>query len=87
MYIDRDHLFFMYQNEFVISPMCITYNKISKKITLDTNMREYSINDEMTLEYYRDMITRGYVLEEDCTITIKPVFRYNDTIGIHNVII
>jgi hypothetical protein len=67
--------------------MAYSFNKITRKITLDNTMRHYDVSNVMELEYYRDIITRSYTLEENCTITVKPIFSQSYAYGDHNVII
>lgn len=86
-YLDRDHQFRLYLNDFILSSMCYNYNRLSKLITLDTVMKEYTNNDKLELEYYQDIITKEYMLDKDCEITVKPVFTDSYTYGYHNVII
>lgn len=86
-YLDRDHRFRLFQNGFVIPSMAYTFNRITRKITLDNTMKKYNCNDVMELEYYRDIITRSYALLENCTITVKPIFSQSYAYGDHNVII
>ena len=86
-FMDRDHKFYLYQNGFIISPLCYYYNKLSRLFTLDIMMKPYSIEDEMELEYYQDLVELSYTLEEDCQIKIKPIFKQTATFGDHNIII
>ena len=86
-YLDRDHQFRLYMNGFIISSMCYKFNRLSKLITLDTVMKNYTVNDKMEMEYYQDIITKDYMLEEDCEIFVKPIFTDSYTYGYHNVII
>jgi hypothetical protein len=86
-YLDRDHQFRLYLNDFILSSMCYNYNRLSKLITLDTVMKEYTNNDKLELEYYQDIITKEYMLDKNCEITVKPVFTDSYTYGYHNVII
>ena len=41
----------------------------------------------MEMEYYQDIITKDYMLEQDCQISIKPIFKDSYTYGYHNIII
>ena len=86
-YLDRDHQFRLYLNDFILSSLCYNYNRLSKLVTLDTVMKRYTINDKLEMEYYQDIITRDYMLDEDCEITIKPIFTDTYTYGNHNIII
>lgn len=86
-YMDRDHQFRLYMNDFIVSSMCYKFNRITKLITLDTILKQYTINDKMEMEYYQDIITKDYMLEEDCEISIKPIFAESYTYGYHNVIV
>lgn len=85
-YLDRDHQFRLFLNDFILSSMYYSYNRITKLITLDTVAKKYELGDKVHMEYYKDIITKTYVVEQDCTITIKPVFVESYTYGTHNVI-
>lgn len=86
-YLDRDHQFRLYLNGFILSSMAYAFNRVTKLITLDTVMKHYDINSKLEMEYYQDLIRKDYMLEEDCTIKVKPIFTDSYTYGFHNVII
>ena len=86
-YLDRDHQFRLYMNDFILSTMTYKYNRLSKLITLDTVLKKYTMNDKMEMEYYQDIITKDYMLEENCEISVKPIFTDSYAYGYHNVII
>lgn len=86
-YLDRDHQFRLFMNNFIVSSLCFSFNRVTKMITLDTNMKELTVNDTMELEYYQDLIVKEYMLEDDCIIHVKPIFTESYTYGKHNVII
>lgn len=86
-YLDRDHQFRLFLNDFVLTSLCYKYNQLSRLITLDTVMKTYTINDVIELEYYQDLITKSYMLESDCEIYVKPIFTDTYTYGYHNIII
>ena len=86
-FLDRDHQFRLYINDVIVSSLCYNYNRISRLITLDTVLREYSLSDDkVELEYYQDLIIKEYMLEDNCEIFVKPVFTQSYTYGDHNVI-
>ena len=86
-FLDRDHKFRLYLNDFIVSSMCYSFNRLSKLITLDTVMMKYQIGDKLEMEYYQDIITKDYMLENNCDITVKPIFKDSYTYGYHNIII
>ena len=86
-YIDRDHQFRLYLNDFILGNMAYTYNRVNKLISMDIVMKNYTPNDKVELEYYQDLITRSYMLEKNCQIYVKPIFTDSYTYGYHNVII
>lgn len=86
-YLNQDHQFYLYQNDFIINKMFYSYNRITRLITLDTTIREYSTNDDMTIKYYRNIITKEYNFEENCDIKIVPIFKDSSVFGNHNIII
>lgn len=87
MFLDRDHRFKVYVNNAVISSLYYQYNKFSKLLTINKNLKELSSNDKIRIDYYRDMITKTYILEQNCSIKIKPIFKDTYTYGTHNIII
>ena len=86
-YLDRDHQFRLYLNDFILGTMTYKYNRVHKLISLDTVMKKYESTDKLELEYYQDLITRSYMLETDCQIYVKPIFTDSYTYGYHNIII
>jgi hypothetical protein len=87
LYTDRDHKFQFFINDFILSTLYFQYNKYNRLLTIDTNLKPITINDTFRLEYYRDMITKTYPLEQDCSIKIKPIFTDTYAYGTHNIII
>ena len=67
--------------------MTYKYNRLSKLITLDTVMKKYTVNDKIEMEYYQDIISKDYMLEENCEISVKPIFTDSYTYGYHNIIV
>lgn len=86
-YLDKDYRFRLYLNDTLLNSLQYKYNRLSKLITLNIDILEYTVNDKLELEYYQDIITKEYMPEENCEITIKPVFKDGFTYGTHNVII
>lgn len=86
-YLDRDHQFRLYLNGFQLSSMAYAFNRVTKLITLDTVMKHYDVNSKLEIEYYQDLIRKDYMVEEDCSIKVQPVFTESYTYGFHNVII
>lgn len=87
LYTDRDHKFRIYINDTILSTLYYQYNKYNRFLTIDRNMKVLDVLDEITLSYFRDMITRSYPLQNDCQIKVKPIFADSYTYGNHNVII
>lgn len=87
IYLDRDYQFKMYVNDFILSTSLYSYNRIKKLVTIDPLLKPVTVNDLIEMEYYRDLITRSYPLEQDCKISIKPLFTDSYLYGNHNVII
>jgi hypothetical protein len=67
--------------------MVTSYNRVTRLISIDTALEEYSIENEVYLEYYRDVITKEYVTEDDCIIIVTPILKDSSIIGDHNVIL
>ena len=87
LYTDRDHKFRIYINDFIVSTLYYEYNKYNHLVTINKNLKEINPNDKITLEYFRDMITKSYPLESNCKIKVVPVFADTYTYGNHNVIV
>jgi hypothetical protein len=88
MFTDRDHKFRLYINNFVVSSLYYQYNKYTRLLTLDTNLKPITVNDTFRLEYYRDRIKLTlFGLEKNCTIEVVPIYADTYTYGNHNVII
>lgn len=86
-YLDRDHQFRLYLNGFILSSMCYSFNRVNKLVSLDTVMKKYSVTDVVEMEYYQDLISKEYMVQDDCRIFVKPIFTQSYTYGDHNVII
>lgn len=87
LFTDREHKFKLFINKAIVSAMYYQYNKYSKLLTIDKNLKPLTVNDTIELEYYRDRIKRTFVVSQDCQIKIEPVFADTYTYGNHNVII
>lgn len=86
-YYDRDHKFFLIKDDRYLSTMVTSYNRVTRLMSIDTALEDYSIESEVYLEYYRDVITREYVTEDDCIIIVTPILKDSSIIGDHNVIL
>ena len=92
-FLDRDHQFRLFiQKSYdtsytILSNFCYNFNRRTHLITLDIVMKKYEPEDKIKLQYYKDIITKKYMLTEDCTISIKPIFKDSYTYGYHNIII
>lgn len=86
-FIDRNHKPRLYQNGHALANICYDYNRITRLITLNTNIKEYSLDDKMELEYWVDVIKRSYNVEDDCRIIVRPIFSQDYGFGDHNIII
>ena len=85
--LDRDYQFKIFLNDSMLSSMCYNYNRVTKLISIDTNMEAYSPSDKAVLKYYRDIITKKYAFTDDCQLSVKPIFRDDYNYGYHNIII
>ena len=86
-YLDRDHQFHLYLNGFVLSTMTYAFNRLSRLITLDTAMKTYNASSKVEIMYYQDVISKSYMLTDECQISVKPIFTDSYSFGTHNVII
>ncbi len=87
IYIDRDHKFKIYINNAIVSTLYYQYNKYNKMLTIDKNLKTINAGDTIKLQYFKDTITKTYMLEQDCQIKVKPIFRQTYSYGTHNIII
>lgn len=87
IFLDRDHKFKIFINDFIVSPLFYQYNKYTRKVTIDKNLKPIQANDKIVVEYFRDYVTKSYTLDENCNIKIRPIFADTYTYGNHNVII
>lgn len=87
IFIDRDHKFKLFMNDSILTSLYYQYNKYTRLLTIDTNLKPININDRFRLEYYRDRIKRTYTLEDNCKIEVVPVYADTYTYGNHNIII
>ena len=56
-------------------------------ITIDTVLKPYSQSNKIELEYYQDLISKTYMLEEQCDIWVKPIFIEGYNHSHHNIIL
>lgn len=90
-YLDRDYTFYITlingEIEERLGSMFVSFNRITKMITIDTIAKTYDVNSRAKLTYFQDFITKTYSLVDDCKIIVKPVFVEGYTYGFHNIII
>lgn len=86
-YLDRDHKFRLYLDGIMVTSMAVSFNRLTKLITLDSVMKTCDLNTKIEMEYYQDLISKDYLLEQDCQIFVKPIFSDSYRFGFHNVII
>lgn len=87
LYTDRDHKFKIFINNVVLSTLYYQYNKYSRLLTIDSNLKVIEPTDIIRLDYYRDMISKTYMVQEDCSIRVKPIFAETYKYGNHSIII
>ena len=86
IFMDRTHKFRIFLNGFALPSLYYNYNRVTKLVSIDTSLQAYVPSDTVELEYYLDVITRSYAMEENCRIIIRPVFSQDYGYGDHNVI-
>ena len=86
-FYDRDHHFRLFQNGHALATLYYNYNRVTRLFTIDEHLLTYMNSDEMELEYYVDVIVKTYQFEENCKITVRPIFSHSYDYGDHNVII
>lgn len=87
IFMDIDHKFNLYINGFIVSPIYYNHNRNTNLVTINTKIQPVDPSDEIILEYYRNVISRTYLLEDDLKIIIKPIYRKHVQYGGHNVIV
>lgn len=87
IFIDRDHKFKLFINNSIVSTLFFQYNKFNRLLTIDTNLKPIKSTDKFLLQYFRDRITKDYMLEDNCKIEVVPIYADTYTYGNHNVII
>ena len=85
-FLDRDHWFRLYLNDIILSEMFYNYNRVLKWFSLDLVAKDYTVNDKLELEYDRNVITKTYLVEDNCQIKITPIWRDSYAVGTHNII-
>ena len=87
LYTDQDHKFKIYINGKILSSLYYQFNKYNNLLTIDQNLKVLEETDIIRIDYYRDMISKSYILENDCTIKVIPVFNEDYVFGNHNIIL
>lgn len=86
-FYDRNHHFRLFQNNHALSSIYYNYNRINRLFTLDTQLVEYNVSDDMELEYFVDVIKKTYTSDKEFKIIIKPTFSQEYMYGDHNIIV
>lgn len=86
-YVDREHQFRLFFDDAPLPTMFFKYNRVNGLITIDTVLKPYSQSNKIELEYYQDLITKTYMLEEQCDIWVKPIFIEGYNHSHHNIIL
>lgn len=86
-FYDRNHHFRLFQNGHALSSIYYNYNRVNRLFTIDTQLIEYNVGDDIELEYFVDVIKRTYTFEKEFKILIKPVFSQEYMYGDHNIIV
>lgn len=87
IYLDRDHGILIQIDDIQISKLYYTINKVSKLFTINTNQVTINPDTNIKLTYYKDVVSKSYSFEEDCSIIIKPILSSNYSYGKHNIIL
>ena len=87
IYMDQDHRFSIFINGFILPPINYSHNRITNLITINEKIQPVEPTDEIFLEYYRNVISRSYLLEDDIKIIVKPIYRDSVQYGGHNMIV
>lgn len=87
IYMDRDHDIIILINDIQISKLYYTVNKPAKLFTINTNKITINPDTKISIIYYKDIIEKSYMVEQDCEIFIKPIIIDSYHYGQHNVIL
>ena len=87
IYIDRDHNITVLVDDIQISKLYYTVNKIAKLFTINTNKITINPDSKISIIYYKDVIEKSYMLDDDCEIYVKPVIIDSYHYGQHNIIL
>lgn len=78
--------FFEVNGEAIDLTVCGIFNQETGWITILKKRMELKPDDDIVLCYYEDVIRRSYILEEDGSFLVEPVFYPYQKIGDHNLI-
>lgn len=87
IYMDRDHDIIILVNDIQISKLYYTVNKFAKLFTINTNKITINPDTKISIIYYKDIIEKSYMVEQDCEIFVKPIITDSYHYGQHNVIL
>lgn len=87
IYMDKDHEIIILVDGIQISKLHYTINKTAKIFTINTNKVKIEPNTKVKIIYYKDIIEKSYMLENDCEFFVKPIIIDSYQYGMHNVIL
>ena len=87
IYMDRDHDIIILVDDIQISKLYYTVNKPAKLFTINTNKITINPDTKVSIIYYKDIIEKSYMVEQDCEIFVKPIIIDSYHYGQHNVIL
>lgn len=87
IFMDREHKIKVYVDGMLISSLWYTINRRTLMFTINKNKVSMNTDTKIMVKYYKDVITKEYALDKDCTVSVKPVFLPSYHYGDHNVIL
>lgn len=87
IYLDKDHSIIVLIDGLQISSLCYNVNKLRNVFSISTNKIELNPSTKIEMIYYKDMIEKSYLLENDCEIFVKPIIKESYQYGDHNIIL
>lgn len=87
IYLDRDHKIRIFVDKIQVSNLFFTINKTAKLFTINTNAIAINPDSIVSIEYYKDIIEKSYMIETNCEIIVKPKMIGSYHYGKHNIIL
>jgi hypothetical protein len=87
IYMDRDHKIRVFVDDIQISSLYYTINKMAGLFTINKNAITINPDSIVKIEYYKDIIEKSYMVEQECEVIVKPKMIESYHYGKHNIIL